>query len=95
VNKSYNFDKKYQFGKWRVEVDTSAAYGWFQHDESGTEGGMWFERISYENDQGFKLELVDFDGRFMFPKPIYEGLKAEPEFSIDEVFDPNYDPTKE
>lgn len=62
----YNFNVKFQVGKFEVMVDTQAQYGYFEHEEHGDEyaGGLWFS----DNN------LVDYDGVFELPLVIYEGL---------------------
>lgn len=77
---SYNFDKKFQFGKYSVQIDTAEKYGYFEHDEYGDErgGGLWFD-WSDRSVPGLagKLELVDQDGMPSLPRVIAEGLRAE------------------
>lgn len=79
------YDKKFQFGNWLVEVSTEDRYGYFENQNNGTGGGLWFDRVSYENDQGFYLELMDYDGVFELPEIVVEGLRA-----AGYVLDPEY-----
>lgn len=68
---TYNFDRKVQSGKFEIGVDTTAAYGYFEHDELGDEcsGGLWFER------EGGKLVLTDYDGVAVLSKFVIKGLR--------------------
>lgn len=76
----YNFDLNAKTGKWTVEVDTAANYGYFERDSDGTGGGLWFGRTA-EN----KLTLEDYDGVACLPKDVAQalrgmGLEVGPEF---------------
>lgn len=79
---TYNFDRKFKFGKFNVQVDTAACYGWFEHEELGDEcgGGLWFER------HDLVLDLVDYDGTFELPKAVIDGLRSEG-FTVEEIFE--------
>lgn len=85
----YCFDKKFQFGKYSVQIDTAEKYGYFEHEELGDEaaGGLWFAR-SDRSVPGFagKLELVDYDGMACLPKAVIEALR-ENGFIVDEDFE--------
>ena len=63
---AYNFDKKQQVGDWLVEVDTQAQYGYFENQEYGGEGGLWFKNN----------ELVDYDGVYEIPKQVIMALQS-------------------
>lgn len=62
----YNFNKKEQVGSWLVEVDTQAQYGYFEHQETGTEGGLWFKNN----------ELIDYDGVYEIPRQVVMALQS-------------------
>jgi hypothetical protein len=64
-NEAYNFTKSAKVGKWEVHYDPAAHYGYFEHDEAGEGGGLWFE--------GSKL--VDFDGVFVLPKDVVKAIQ--------------------
>lgn len=49
----YNFDKSLDNGRYIVEIDSAAKYGYFQNLKSGTVGGLWFDA---------EMALVDYDG---------------------------------
>lgn len=71
----FNLQKKFQFGKWHVEiikVETAIAYGYFERETDGTGGGLWFER----DDDAGTVELVDYDGVAVLPQAISDGLRA-------------------
>ena len=63
---AYNFDKKQQVGDWLVEVDTEKQYGYFESQEHGDGGGLWFTNN----------ELVDYDGVYEIPKQVVMALQA-------------------
>lgn len=88
---SYNFTKKIQVGKFEIQVDDHARYGWFEHEDLGDEagGGLWF---GYEHDHygertsDTRLHLDDYDGMSCLPKQVTEGLRALG-YVVDEVFE--------
>lgn len=74
----YTFDLKFQEGKFEVQIDTKAGYGYFEHDTLGDEcgGGLWFD----EN----KI-LLDADGTSSVPISVAIGLRKHG-FHVDEEF---------
>ena len=62
---SYNFDKKTQVGKWSVEIDSDKQYGFFEHDDYGEGGGLWF----------VDSMLVDYDGVYELPENVIKGIE--------------------
>jgi len=64
---NYNFDKSVDVGKFTVEIDSKAAYGYFEHHELGDDcgGGLWFT----------KNELTDYDGVFELPASVTCGIR--------------------
>jgi hypothetical protein len=75
---TYNFDLKIPTPKFTVEVSTAELYGWYEHDDLGDEagGGLWFEIDTSAPDGNLRLELVDYDGMAILPKPIVTSLRA-------------------
>lgn len=78
--KEYNFDRSAKTGRWTIEVDTSAKYGYFERDSDGSGGGLWFGTT-----EAGQLTLEDYDGMACLPKPVTEalrglGLQVDPEF---------------
>ncbi len=67
MSNKYNFDKKIQSGKFDVQVDTAAQYGYFEHEHYGDEvgGGLWFQDNA----------LIDYDGVAALPMPVIKGLR--------------------
>lgn len=63
---AYTFDKREQVGDWLVEVDTVKQYGYFENQEHGGEGGLWFKNN----------ELVDYDGVYEIPKQVVMALQS-------------------
>jgi hypothetical protein len=62
---SYNFDKKTQVGKWSVDIDSERQYGFFEHDDYGEGGGLWF----------VDSMLVDYDGVYELPDNVIKGIE--------------------
>lgn len=65
VGKSYNFTQAQKVGKWEIQIDPAAGYGYFEHDDEGEGGGLWI----------VKGELVDFDGRSCLPYSVGRALE--------------------
>ena len=63
-NNEYNFDQDLSAGRYAIEIDTSAHYGYFQDNKTGTEGGLWFDGLT----------LVDYDGVSELPKTVHAAL---------------------
>lgn len=81
----YNFDVKLRQGKFDIQVDTAANYGYFEHDELGDEcgGGLWFAPSAAFAD---RLELIDCDGTAVLPKSVAKALR-EAGFIVGDDFD--------
>ncbi len=82
---AYNFNVTLREGKWEVKIDTAACYGYFEHDDYGEGGGLWFEVESNEL-ENTRLELTDFDGCTELPKGVAKALR-EAGYIVDEIFD--------
>lgn len=81
---SYNFDKTVTVGKFQIQIDSKAQYGYFEHEVLGEDraGGLWFS-----ND-----ELVDYDGPCVsgLPDNVVKGIeslgfKVDSSFHVDRV----------
>ena len=53
-----------------VEVDEGAMYGAWEHKNGMEGGGLWFDRLS-----DGRLNLIDYDGDYMLPKPVIDALR--------------------
>lgn len=85
----YNFDVKLHEGKFEVQVDTHAKYGYFEHDELGDHcgGGLWFQRVvNAEDPMNSQLELMDADGTYELPKEVIKALR-DAGFIVPEEFE--------
>lgn len=73
----YAFDKVTRVGKFEVMVDSTAQYGYFEHEDYGDEcgGGLWFEDGS----------LVDYDGVACLPLDVATALE-QLGFVVDKSF---------
>jgi hypothetical protein len=67
---SYTFNKVKKVGKWEVSIDEESMYGYFEHDDFGEGGGIWFEK----NADGV-LEVSDFDGVFQLPNDVISVIR--------------------
>lgn len=70
---AYNFDKQTTVGKYLVAVDSQAKYGYFEHVDNGTGGGLWFEEV----DDGLgeiQVTLSDYDGVYALPRQVAAAL---------------------
>ena len=61
---AYNFNHKIVVGKYQVEIDSVAQYGYFENVVNGGEGGLWFT----DN------ELVDYDGVYELPESVIVAI---------------------
>lgn len=84
MNNKYEFDVLLRKGKWEVKVDTGARYGFYEHDDQGEGGGLWFE-VDAEKSNGRNLSLTDYDGRAVLPRGVADALR-EAGFVVDEDF---------
>lgn len=64
---AYNFDVRVQAPGYTIEIDSTACYGYFENDETGDGGGLWFAEDKV---------LVDYDGVFSLPKKVASALIA-------------------
>ena len=73
----YNFTLKTQVGKYEVQIDPVAMYGYFEHEELGDQagGGLWFEN----------KELMDYDGMATLPLAVIEAIR-QLGFTVSEEF---------
>lgn len=85
---SYEFNKTGETANYEIKIDTNANYGYFEHHTLGDErgGGLWFEKESFENAQGFRLNLIDYDGVAVLPKQVIAWLREQGIF-VDEDFE--------
>lgn len=51
---------------WEVSISPATSYGYFEHDDIGEGGGLWFEGRT----------LVDYDGRFELPRGVALAIQA-------------------
>ncbi len=65
---------KLREGKWAVEISPATCYGYYEHDEQGEGGGLWFEATTaVPSARG--MQLTDYDGRFCLPKAVAKALR--------------------
>ena len=60
----YHFDQELSTERYTIQIDTAAQYGYFQNNNTGTEGGLGFKDNT----------LIDYDGVFELPKEVHTAL---------------------
>jgi hypothetical protein len=60
----YNFNQDLSTKRYTLQIDTAAQYGYFQDNNTGTEGGLWFQDDT----------LIDYDGVFELPAQVQTDL---------------------
>lgn len=60
---------EHQIGKWHTVVYPTEFRGYFEHDDYGEGGGLWFEDV---DESTF---LVDYDGVFELPREVCEAIE--------------------
>lgn len=90
--KKHDYSVTLRSGKWEVKVSPATWYGYFEHDQHGEGGGLWFEThaSSTEGDAGRKLALIDYDGWTHLPDGVATALR-DGGFIVGEEFDNDKD----
>lgn len=70
-NRNHRYTQQQRVGKWVAHVSPSTLYGYFEHDEWGEGGGLWF---GPREDRRPGIELIDFDGRSCLPIDVAVAL---------------------
>jgi hypothetical protein len=65
TNAKHDYTLTAKEGKWEVKVSPTTHYGYYEHDDFGEGGGLWFNGIA----------LVDYDGRACLPRDVAVALK--------------------
>lgn len=80
---TYNFNISIKCNKGGViEVDTVAAYGYFERLDGSEGGGLWFERCEIGSKM---LELVDYDGMAILPMRVITALRENGFYVSDDM----------
>jgi len=66
MNDEYNFTQKAREGKWGVFIDPVAERGYFEHDDFGEGGGLWFDG----------QELIDYDGVWALRAEVATAIRS-------------------
>jgi hypothetical protein len=53
-----------------VGIDKPLNYGYWEHIDGSEGGGLWFDRLT-----DGRLNLIDYDGDYMLPKPVIDALR--------------------
>lgn len=69
ASNTYVFNKDISTDRFEIKIDTTAGYGYFEHNTRGDEcgGGLWFSG----------LELIEYDGTATLPKNVAEALHKD------------------
>lgn len=70
---------------WTVHLFDDLLRGYFEHDDTGEGGGLWFAR----SPEGV-VALIDYDGVFALPHAVFNMLK-EAGIHMEPEFDPDYE----
>jgi hypothetical protein len=79
---AYDFNKVAKVGNWEVSVDEKAMYGFMENVNSGSGGGLWFEKLEGSE----TLDLTDFDGLYELPADVTKALR-QMDINVDEDFE--------
>ena len=69
---------------WTIHIFDDHFRGYFENDETGVGGELLFER------RGDVIELIDYDGVFELPRPVFKAL-GEQGIHMEPEFDPDYE----
>ena len=79
---------------WTVSINMPELRGSFERDRDGLGGSLTFRSVTVVDPETGKLrrgaELIDYDGVFALPRPVFKQLKAWG-VVMDETFDPDYE----
>jgi hypothetical protein len=50
--------------RYEIKIDLKEMYGWFEHNDTGTGGGLWFV-LTVDG-----VELIDYDGVAVLPREV-------------------------
>ena len=64
---AYKFTKSITIGKWLIEIDPIAQYGYFENQITGGGGGLWFDAYGV---------LMDYDGVFELNASVIQGIET-------------------
>jgi hypothetical protein len=70
-----------EFSKWQVYLDADQLHGYFEHNDQGEGGELWFARCNGD----WNLELTDYDGVSCLCKSIWNALLMHG-IRVDDVF---------
>jgi hypothetical protein len=62
----HDYTETLESGNWLIKISPTTEYGYFENQDTGGEGGLWFDGN----------ELIDYDGVYELPKEAYSALKG-------------------
>ncbi len=64
---AHTYTLKTQVKQWIIEISPSTHYGYFESENTGNGGGLWFD----EN-----KSLIDYDGVFELSKSVIQAIES-------------------
>ena len=61
----HDYTETLESGNWLIKISPTTDYGYFENQDTGGEGSLWFDGT----------ELIDYDGVYELPKAVYSALK--------------------
>jgi hypothetical protein len=62
----HDYTETLESGNWLIKISPTTEYGYFENQDTGGEGGLWFTGN----------ELYDYDGMFELPKLVADALQG-------------------
>jgi hypothetical protein len=66
IKAMHDYTETLESGNWLIKISPTTEYGYFENQDTGGEGGLWFDGN----------ELIDYDGVYELPKAVYSALKG-------------------
>lgn len=64
---AYKFDLSIDTGKWTIEIDSAANYGYIERNSNGDGGALWFNS---------NKELIDYDGVYELTDSVIKAIES-------------------
>lgn len=67
TQEKHNYTKSITCGNWLVEISPDSNYGYFENQNTGAGGGLWFDSDKC---------LMDYDGVFELSKHVIQCIES-------------------